>query len=88
MAAIAMIAIKRLPSIGITGVSITGGVAHNIAQLCVAVILFEELKIAFYLPVLLAAGAITGFLIGVVAIPVTNNKYIKEIFKSINKKGA
>lgn len=80
-----MIAIKKLPSIGITGVSIAGGVTHNIAQLAVAVLLLDELKIAFYLPVLLAAGAITGFIIGAVAMPVVRNGYLKKLSQGLSK---
>ena len=83
---IVMIITKKLPSIGITGVSIAGGVTHNLAQLAVAVLLFDELRLAFYLPVLLAAGAITGFLIGVVALPIINSKNIKDLFKKTKTK--
>lgn len=49
------------------GVSIAGGAAHNIGQLFVAAVVVENLKIFVYLPVLLAAGTITGMLIGIVA---------------------
>lgn len=49
------------------GVSIAGGAAHNIGQLLVAAAVVENLKIFVYLPVLLAAGTITGMLIGIVA---------------------
>lgn len=77
-----MLLIKRISSLGCVGVSICGGVAHNIGQLCVAMVLVSNLKLAFYLPVLLAAGAVTGFAIGACSLPVINNGYIKRLCDS------
>ena len=45
----------------------TGGICHNIGQIMVAVLLTETIRIAYYLPVLLISGLITGFLMGIVA---------------------
>lgn len=58
-----MAGLKRGGGFGIIGVSLAGGTAHNIAQLCVAAALLGE-GVLNYLPVLLAAGAVTGFCIG------------------------
>ena len=49
------------------GISIAGGVCHNIGQLVVAMIVVETFAMSYYMPMLLVAGLITGFLIGVVA---------------------
>ena len=57
----------RKAGISIIGVSICGGVAHNIGQLCAAIILVDNLRIAFYLSVLVIVGAITGTVIGFAA---------------------
>lgn len=65
-----MILVKRTNRLGVSGVSICGGIAHNFAQLAVAVFLVDDIKIAFYLPVLIAVGALTGFIIGCISIPV------------------
>lgn len=65
-----MLIIKRTNKFSTVGVSICGAVTHNIAQILVAIILMEEFKIAFYLPVLLIVGAITGTIIGLIAIPI------------------
>ena len=62
-----MIILKKKESFSIMGVSIAGGVFHNIGQLFVAMIVVESYKIGFYFPVLLIAGLITGALIGIVA---------------------
>ncbi len=73
-AVIIMILAKKFWKFGTVGVSVLGGVTHNVAQLAVAVFMVENLKIAFYLPVLLAAGAVTGFIIGTCAIPIIKNR--------------
>ena len=79
LSTLVMLAVKRIPRLGTVGVSICGGVTHNIAQLAVAIILVSELKIVFYLPVLLAAGALTGFTIGIISVPIISNNHIKAL---------
>ncbi len=74
-----MILIKHWDKVSCVGVSIVGGIAHNIAQLAVAIVLVDSLKIAFYLPVLLIVGALTGSVIGACALPVIKNKYLQKI---------
>ena len=59
--------LKRGDVFSITGVSIAGGVSHNIGQLIVAVLVVQNLKIAFYFPALMIAGLVTGCLIGMLA---------------------
>ena len=59
--------LKRTDGFSVTGVSIAGGVSHNIGQLAVAVLVVQNLKVAFYFPVLLIAGLVTGCLIGMLA---------------------
>lgn len=72
-----MALLKKKDSFSIIGISIAGGVFHNIGQLIVAMIVVESYKISFYLPVLLISGLITGGVIGVVAKEVLNR--IKSI---------
>ena len=50
-----------------TGVSMIGGVMHNVGQLLVAMAVLETVSLVYYGPVLLAAGVITGLLIGIVS---------------------
>ena len=52
---------------GVTGVSVAGGVGHNIAQIAVATVVLETGALAAYLPVLLAAGTVAGCAIGAAA---------------------
>nr|WP_294492368.1 Gx transporter family protein [uncultured Mediterraneibacter sp.] len=52
---------------GTAGVSIAGGVCHNIGQLAVAMVVVETYQVGYYLPVLLISGLVTGALIGITA---------------------
>lgn len=58
---------KKSGRFSVTGVSIIGGVMHNVGQLLVAVCVLETVSLLYYGPVLLAAGLITGLLIGIIA---------------------
>lgn len=58
---------KRIRSVSILGVSIAGGVFHNIGQLLAAALMVETYGVFSYLPVLLISGLLTGFVIGLVA---------------------
>ena len=51
----------------VMGISMAGGVFHNVGQLVVAMMVVETFSVGYYLPVLLVAGLVTGFLIGVAA---------------------
>lgn len=62
-----MVLLKKTGKCSITGVSIMGGVFHNVGQIIVAALVVENIKIAYYLPFLLVTGVVTGFLIGMVA---------------------
>lgn len=57
---------KKVPGLSVIGVSIAGGVTHNIGQILVAVLVVENIKLFYYVPVLLVAGLVTGLLIGIV----------------------
>lgn len=64
---VVMLLLNRRDVFSITGVSIAGGVSHNIGQLIVATLVVQNLKIMFYFPIMIMAGLITGCLIGVLA---------------------
>lgn len=61
-----MVLLKKTKKFSITGISMGGGVFHNIGQLLVAFIVVETKSIFYYLPVLLVAGVVTGFLNGMI----------------------
>lgn len=47
------------------GVSIAGGVAHNVGQIICAACLMQTPGLVWYLPILLVAGAATGAVVGI-----------------------
>ena len=51
-----MFLLKHIKGFSITGVSIAGGVTHNVAQICVAALVVQNRKLFYYLPALLVAG--------------------------------
>lgn len=69
-----MAVLRKTGIFSIIGVSIGGGVFHNIGQIIVAMFVVETFAPVFYLPFLLIAGTVTGFLIGIVSARVI--KYI------------
>lgn len=71
-----MILFRKTDKFSIYGISMAGGVFHNVGQFIMAVIVVESVSIAGYLPVLLIAGLITGFVIGVIA---------REMLKRLNR---
>ena len=69
--------LKKRGTFSVIGVSIAGGVCHNLGQLLVAMLAVETYQVGYYLPVLLIAGIVTGMLIGIVAAEVL--KRLKNI---------
>lgn len=59
--------LKRRDGFSVMGISVAGGVAHNIGQLVIAMLVVESTDLVYYAPVLLIAGLITGLIIGVVS---------------------
>ncbi|MDO5589567.1 MAG: Gx transporter family protein [Lachnospiraceae bacterium] len=62
-----MALLKKSGGFSVKGVSIAGGVFHNVGQLIVAALVVETFSVTYYFPVLLIAGLVTGFVIGIVA---------------------
>lgn len=62
-----MLLFKRIPHLSPTGVSASGAVAHNLGQLACAALMNRTAAVGWYFPVLLAAGALTGTVVGVLA---------------------
>ena len=63
---------KKTNRFSMAGVSILGGVFHNLGQLLLAVVLVWNEKLFFYFPVLLLSGALTGALIGLLSQEILN----------------
>lgn len=55
---------KKSGLFSVVGVSMAGGVAHNVGQLAAAAFLVSSIEIFYYLPVLIISGTLFGILIG------------------------
>ena len=71
-----MVLLQKTDRFGAVGVSIAGGVGHNLGQMLVATAMLGGV-LGYYYPFLCMIGAITGAVIGVVAGLITNR--IKKI---------
>ena len=74
-----MIVLKKTDMFSVMGVSIAGGVSHNIGQIIIAALVIETYSVVYYIPVIIIAGIITGTIIGIVSGILI--KYIKIIMK-------
>ena len=79
----AMALLSRAKGFSMIGISILGGVCHNIGQIIVAAVV-ENLKIMYYFPVLLIAGIVTGAVIGIISGRIL--KIAQKTFVNENKK--
>lgn len=60
-----MYLLKKVKIFSVIGVSIAGGVTHNIAQILVAMAVLENARLIYYLPALLIGGVVSGIAIGI-----------------------
>ena len=74
-----MIALKKTDFFGMTGVSMAGGVAHNIGQLLCAMILLKLPAVFTYLSYLILVGTVTGALIGIIDEEVLKRLPVRKI---------
>lgn len=59
-----MVLLKRLNFLSTTGVSVAGGVTHNLGQILMAMWLMKTAALGYYFIVLAVTGTIAGLLIG------------------------
>lgn len=64
----AMLAGRRLRCFSVVGVSVLGGVSHNIGQLVMAMLVTRTVYVGYYAPYLIAAGTVTGAVLGLGAV--------------------
>lgn len=64
---VGMVLLKKNGKFSIAGVSMAGGVLHNLGQLIAAAFLISDLRIFFYFPILIFSGLISGAAIGILA---------------------
>ena len=73
-----MILFRRTKWFSQVGISIIGGIGHNVGQLTVAALVTETAGVFYYLPFLLVAGTVAGAVIGLLGGLVTERirKYV------------
>lgn len=64
---IVMILIRKTEKFSVIGVSIAGAVCHNAGQIAAAILVTGVPVIAYYLPVLIGVGIVTGAVMGIIA---------------------
>ena len=74
---IIMALLKKTDSFSVVGVSIAGGVSHNIGQILAAMFLLKTMEIGYYMIVLSFTGIIAGVCIGILGSIVL--KYFNKI---------
>lgn len=62
---ILMVLARKIQGLSMTGVSILGGVGHNVGQIAVAMFVVNSTTLIYYLPVLILAGLVAGTVIGI-----------------------
>lgn len=61
----------KLKFFSIAGISIAGGVAHNMGQLVLAMFMLSDQHVLYYAPVLIISGTIAGIVTGILAVAIT-----------------
>ena len=64
---ISMLALKKSGRFSETGVSVAGGVSHNLGQILVAMAVFDTPGLIYYFPALCVSGTAAGVVIGAAA---------------------
>ena len=59
-----MVLLKRLNFLSVAGVSVAGGVTHNVGQILMAMWLMNTAELGYYLIVLAVTGTVAGLFIG------------------------
>jgi len=62
-----MVIAKRANIFGVVGVSIFGGVFHNMGQIAMAAVIVQNARLFYYAPMLIISGVITGIGVGYAA---------------------
>ena len=60
-----MFVLKKTKKFSIVGVSIAGGVTHNLGQIIVAAVVLENIRITYVFPILMVSGVVAGIAIGI-----------------------
>ncbi len=62
-----MLLLYRLPLFSPVGVSLAGGISHNVGQIICAALMMDTAGLVWYLPILLVSGCLSGVLVGLIS---------------------
>ncbi|MCI6858833.1 MAG: Gx transporter family protein [Eubacterium sp.] len=62
-----MTILKKTGKFSCVGVSVAGGVFHNVGQILVAMVVLETKALYYYLPILILSGLAAGILVGILS---------------------
>lgn len=72
-----MAVLKKIDRFSMIGVSIVGGVFHNLGQILMAMLILETAEIGYYMIILTVTGTIAGVLVGILGALLT--RYMAKI---------
>ncbi len=72
-----MAILKKTDRFSMVGVSVIGGVFHNLGQILVAMLILETAEIGYYMIVLTVTGTLAGIVVGILGTLVL--KYTKRV---------
>lgn len=75
-----MVAFKKCRAFSVVGVSVAGGITHNLAQIFVAALVVSNLNIFAYFPLLIFSGLLCGFLNSLLSHTILRHLPAKEVF--------
>ena len=62
-----MCLVRKIKIFTNTGISVCGAIAHNMGQIIVAMLVMENVRIMYYMIVLVISGTVSGAIIGIIA---------------------
>ena len=74
-----MLALRATGKFSVLGISVAGGVSHNIGQILAAMVVLRSEGVLYYLPPLLLSGTVAGAVIGIASALLIDRlgKYVK-----------
>ena len=74
-----MVLLKKTKLFSRVGVSIAGGVSHNLGQILVAILLLGTKEIGYYMIILAFTGTVAGIIVGLLSLQM--DKYLCRIIR-------
>ena len=76
-----MVLLKKTDKLSAVGVSVAGGVTHNLGQILVAMVLLDTPQIASYMIILSITGTLSGVFVGLCGALLVKRLPAKRLFK-------